>query len=293
MQFSWALPDRWSFYVALVPWLLLAILFTNSRPSPGVQKSIARKSCKWEFERYTPSLWELQYLQLAPEIKNKPDIICEILTSAFEDCNVWVTFTAGWPSIIPPPSRIFSHFTLNNTCSEETIKIFIEPLVANFRHPHAIPQCKPPAAKIVHPEDRSYILVNGMSSNEFAAAYPGKRYLFDLGTNMYPTGLSWFINAYKKHGIVFDEIWAWELKKYAPTTYWTGVERTIAPKLHFYNVPVSSNISDPFNPLNIVREIFSPGDYVVSHFVFNLRNCYLLQALLLSDKIGPPRRYSN
>ena len=264
------LPDRCSFFPALVPWLLLVMFVTNSRPVPATQNSVSRASCKWEFESYTPSPWELQYLELAPEIKKKPDIICEVLTSAFENCNEWIKFTAAWPGMIPPPSRIFSYFIFDNSCSKEKINFFIEPLVANFRHPHAIPHCKPPLGAIVEPEDRSYILVNGVSADEFSAAYPGKRYRFDLGSNKYKTGLSLFVDAYKKHGITFDEIWAWELGEFLPSVYWSEVDRKVAPKLHFYNVPVSSNISDPFNPMNIVREIFSPGDYIVSQCVIIL-----------------------
>jgi hypothetical protein len=32
--------------------------------------------------------------------------------------------------------------------------------------------------------------------------------------------------------------------------------------LHFYNIPVTANISSPSSPTSIIKEVFRPGDFV-------------------------------
>ena len=34
-------------------------------------------------------------------------------------------------------------------------------------------------------------------------------------------------------------------------------------KLHYYNVPCDTDPESPFNPLNIIKSIYKPGDFVV------------------------------
>ena len=44
----------------------------------------------------------------------------------------------------------------------------------------------------------------------------------------------------------------------------TAVPGAVQPALHFYNVPVSVDTASPANPLNIIRKIYRPGDFIVS-----------------------------
>ncbi len=46
--------------------------------------------------------------------------------------------------------------------------------------------------------------------------------------------------------------------------YLQAVPPEIAARLHFYNWPVSPDPSNKLNPLNIIRQIVQPGDFVVS-----------------------------
>lgn len=41
------------------------------------------------------------------------------------------------------------------------------------------------------------------------------------------------------------------------------VANDIKPKLHFYNIPVSADVSDPLSPLTIIQQIYHPGDFIV------------------------------
>lgn len=57
---------------------------------------------------------------------------------------------------------------------------------------------KPPARPAAR---RDYLLLSGLTRQQFAAAYPGRKLLFDFGTNKFPTSLAWFIEHYGAQGI--------------------------------------------------------------------------------------------
>ena len=42
-----------------------------------------------------------------------------------------------------------------------------------------------------------------------------------------------------------------------------NVPKWLLPRYHFFNIPASTNVSDPANPLNMLRVIASREDYVV------------------------------
>ena len=75
------------------------------------------------------------------------------------------------------------------------------------RHPRTPGPCVPPGLPGVHIEDRSYLLLLGLEPGAFRAAYPGRKYFFDLGTARFPSGLAWFVEEYRRRGVEFDEIW--------------------------------------------------------------------------------------
>lgn len=76
------------------------------------------------------------------------------------------------------------------------------------RHPYTPKPCRPPSTPGGGIGDRSYILLTGLSSEQFARAYPGRKFMFDLGSGItYQSSLAWFVDAYGAEGIKFDEIW--------------------------------------------------------------------------------------
>ena len=56
-------------------------------------------------------------------------------------------------------------------------------------------------------------------------------------------------------------VWGQVLKLPRPAP--TAVPPALRPKLHFYNTPAVFNASSPENPLNILRSVYKPGDFVV------------------------------
>lgn len=75
---------------------------------------------------------------------------------------------------------------------------------------------------------------------------------------------------YGKKGIEFDEIWAWEVTNLDPSKYWAEIPKSIKPKLHFYNEPVTPDANDPANPMNHIKRAARPGDFVVGILNFFL-----------------------
>lgn len=67
--------------------------------------------------------------------------------------------------------------------------------------------CPHPGAPKVDIEDRSYVLIPGLTSEQFKANHKGKAYLLDLGTAEFRTSVGYFNQRYGELGLVFDEVW--------------------------------------------------------------------------------------
>ena len=90
-------------------------------------------------------------------------------------------------------------------------------------------------------------------------------------------------------GVDFESIWAWEATQQDPVEYWDLVpdiykQRSCFPstrtachhhftserpalslcacRLHFYNTPIKENFTHAAHPLNIIRNICQPGDFI-------------------------------
>ena len=51
------------------------------------------------------------------------------------------------------------------------------------------------------------MLLNPIPQNTWAALYPGRRMLFDIGTGGYKSGsLPWLTEVYQRRGVQFDDI---------------------------------------------------------------------------------------
>lgn len=119
-------------------------------------------------------------------------------------------------------STVFSKFVYENNCSLEKNIVFMELLVGDSRHPHAIPDCvkiftTPP------PSWRQELLAHQWNgSNRWSPSPSFPLFYRNILAYMYrfSTGLQWFTSAYKTRGIVCDEIWALEVKQLAPDEYW-------------------------------------------------------------------------
>jgi hypothetical protein len=59
-----------------------------------------------------------------------------------------------------------------------------------------------------------------------------------------------------------DVMYGWEMTLLEPTSFWDGVPDEISQLYHFYNVPISSNITAKSNPLRIIKDIATLDDFV-------------------------------
>ena len=101
--------------------------------------------------------------------------------------------------VIPKKPAIFSRFEWPDGRVE-----YIEPLVSHLRHPLTI--CGDPNNTLV--TDRSYIIPP-------PSINAPKAYYFDAGASSWSTGfggpsLNYFTTIWRRHGIDFDHIEAWE-----------------------------------------------------------------------------------
>ena len=90
----------------------------------------------------------------------------------------------------------------------------------------------------------------------------GRNYMFDVGTSMFTSSLRWFTCMYKLRKISFDQIFGWEMTLLKPDNFWDQVPTPIRSRYHFFNAPVSSNISHGNSVLRMIAETALPHDYV-------------------------------
>lgn len=230
-----------------------------------------------KFIEYIPSVLEEEWFDNRNAFESDPSKICEGLEEHAGALSVWASTTgrkSGPRTIFLPDNTtkddVFSKLVyITEQNSKKHVRV-MEPLVGHLRHPYALPHCKPEKAIAVNVQDRSYIAFAGMSSWE-PNLYPGKKYLFDLGTADYETSLAYIIAQYENLGIYFDRIWAWEVT--AKPKYWDTVTDIVQGKLHFYNKPVSSDVKSPAHPLQILKSIYQAGDFVVRLYYFLNSHC--------------------
>jgi hypothetical protein len=95
------------------------------------------------------------------------------------------------------------------------------------------------------------------------ARHPGRAILIDAGTNKYASSLGYFVPTYAAAGIHFDAIYAWEATPANASQYWASVPADVMPRLHFYNAPVTPQPGSAMNPVDWIRDMYQPGDYIV------------------------------
>jgi hypothetical protein len=206
-------------------------------------------------------------------------------------------------------TKVFSQYHYRDSCSGEEVLLPMEPLVGLLRHPTSGKYCRrPDRPEFIdlahdtprdqkwcesHPErecekapvnrrtieNKGYMIIQPLPLDAVNALYPGRKYLFDLGTGKFSSGsLPWFMSIFGAKGIEFDEIYGWELKPIDDAVYWNEWPPHLSHKMHFRNVPCSVEPDNPRNPLNILRRLYKPGDYVA--FKLDIDNEPIEQALL-------------
>jgi hypothetical protein len=164
------------------------------------------------------------------------------------------------------PDDVFSAFLKTYVCSSgtHTRTSWIEPLAFSLRHPKA-----PCDRSLI--EGRGYMLLESHADARLSfAGPPGSRpmnYLFDMGASTWSLGLggpsqSFLIDAYKRRGITFDRIMLWEATPHTPEDIYDKVPRSMHVAYQYMNIPCSPEVGDPGNPLEIIKALTRPEDFV-------------------------------
>lgn len=236
------------------------------------------------FKKYFPSRWEQEWLRNRVDWQ---DIICRTMLQPehASRSKQWIDDVARFfpENVHDPPhyeslrgmkDDVWSTFVYEDICARMTnhsvpkeVEVLIEPLAGIMRHPFSNESrlsCLPPGVKGADGlEDKSYLMINAMEAPAFQHMYPGRRYLFDMGTSMFTTSLKWMLGMYRRFGISFDRVWGWEVDGIDQQKYWETVDVDVYGKLTLYNIPVSADMSDKGHPFNLLRQVYRPGDFVV------------------------------
>jgi hypothetical protein len=175
------------------------------------------------------------------------------------------------------------------TCSDGRVE-FIEPLNGMARHPTSKVDCydrdasgnvrvkhvakwqfADPFTGLKQPTcyDLSYLVLQDGCRNPSG----GRNLFYDVGSARYGSpinledlgsgsSIQLFSQMYAQNCIEFDRIWAWEIQKYDPDSYWRDVPAEIRAKLTFMNIGVPKE-PDPNGVIALLKATAKPDDFVV------------------------------
>ena len=240
------------------------------------EKKQDESRCSLVSKEYHSSKLEQAWLDNAHEWSGD---FCSHMDAFSKETQVWLDAIAAFErsdgSQAAIEGAVFSSFISSYDCNGETVmkKSWIEPLSHGLRHPRAL--CNG-GAEVV---DRDYLLVAhhkdlfspGTKGHELrgrCAKRPCQNIYMDLGASTWQTGAggpsqSWFYDAYRRHGIEFDRLLLWEANPTPAIDLFSDLPKDVWHKYQYFNWPASSNVSDPSAPLNIIKKIAQPGDFVV------------------------------
>jgi hypothetical protein len=83
----------------------------------------------------------------------------------------------------------------------------------------------------------------------------GKSRFYDAGGSQFNQALDFFLKTYEAHGIVFDEVFVWEINAQGAESYWAGVpdatRKFWEPRVRFYDgIGVSAEEGADNNPVS-------------------------------------------
>lgn len=192
-------------------------------------------------------------------------------------------------------TRIFSKFIATVACSDGSSSrhvTWIEPLAHGLRHPNAL------CSRGTTVFNRTYLMPAHISevtalANSKKSTCKGRdcqAIYFDLGASLLQpgpaeAGQGWFFHTYAKQGIAFDRYLLWEAYPILPTEVFKNVPKAELEKYQFYNIPVTADTQDEANPINILKRVAQPGDFVV--FKLDIDN-YKIEAALMAALLDDP-----
>ena len=275
-------------------------IFTDSLPFRKVSKYNANdKDCTYT-RTYIPSIYEKQQFLWAQNFDGIADdsvrrnTITDYLLST-ENLNQSFLWTERVSDRMKYPLKYafslvydeidkmyLSRFNITRNCpmhSAVTWIEWIEQLSIHARHPFSlISTCpgiksrKKAIENLVHSHtilqtslySVDHILIHHSQYGKTVREkrHMGRSLLFDAGTSTFESSLWWFTCMYLQRNISFDQIFGWEKTLLKPDAFWDQVPSALRSRYHFYNAPVSADISHGNSVLRMIREIALKHDYV-------------------------------
>lgn len=249
-----------------------------------------RPACELAGVTYKSSVLEKRWIQ---NVLHWQDSLCEHTGQFSDDVTAWL---AGISSselsqkIDEMDHNIFSYFEHTYVCggTRKTAKSWIEPLSHALRHPNAL--CA--QADTV---DRGYLLLATRKGVEHTQrhACSGRNcqnIMIDVGASTWNAGAggpsqSWFNKAYQQHGIEFDRYVLWEASPISDAAIFKDLPAELWHKYQYFNLPASADVTNPASPINVLKRIAQPGDFVV--FKLDIDN-YVVESQILADIMSDP-----
>lgn len=223
------------------------------------------------FREYLPSDWETDWLKNGQAWRES---ICNHMVEQKNNSIYWMESLQAlkdgpnYKALQTFSPAVWSRYVYVDVCAldespDKHVTVYFEPVVGLMRHPLGMDECVYEGHSKVSTEEREYLTALGMTPRQFRAMYPGRAYFFDLGTGTnFRSSLEWFLGEYALHGVVFDQIYAWEIQAINQQDYWASMPAQYATKVHLLNMPVSSELHASGQAFQILRKIYRPGDFI-------------------------------
>jgi len=235
---------------------LIATLYElyNSTCTPSVL-SDPQSTCHWYFERYESSPFEKKWLAHADEWGHSP---CDQLQQMTKETQKWVdaaTASLRGPLQSNTSSGVLSSFWYRSCDGSQKRRVLIEPIGGVNRHPH------------VCTDSSQYLLSKDWLVVDWNISAP-KSFLFDIGASLWEEGRGgnsqkWLWDTYTLRGVNFSAVYAWEAETMDTAEVWKRIPAEVRPVYHWMNIPARIGRGNMDNPLEVIRAVAKPEDFVV------------------------------
>jgi hypothetical protein len=248
-------------------------------------------TCMLEAVTYTSSMLEKAWLE---NVKDWQDHFCENTDQFRGDVAAWIAAVNSYSSSTRPTNldeSVFSYFEYKYICDGmlQTYKSWIEPLSHALRHPNAL-------CHGANKFDRGYLLMASREDvdRERQLSCLGRAcqsIMIDVGASTWNTGAggasqSWFEQAYRKNGVKFDRYLMWEATPMSDSAIFKELPPELWHKYQYFNLPASSDITNAASPINALKHVAQPGDFVV--FKLDIDN-FAVESALVDRIANDPR----
>lgn len=181
-------------------------------------------------------------------------------------------FFASAPALLAgdPALAVFSRmrYRYNGT----VVDVGLEPLAGVLRDPRSV--CGPDAGMPPNADIQSHEFLGvdpehlrRVRADIAAALQPRRVLLFDLGCTRWGDtrmpGLRWLHDTYAAAGLPFTDIYGWEADASRSAGFFDGMPLEVLSAFHFYARAANNEPASPDNPLEVLKHVANPRDFVV------------------------------